>query len=149
LTEVAGYAALFLVVVFAVLLIACDDIAIMLFARIVARQREMGIRVALGGSRLQLIRQLVAENVLLSVLGGAGSLTFMLLASRVVERLTIPLPDTARAMFDWRVLAFRILTALATTHPVDVRSEQCERSYRSHCFNEQWLCQSTVSDDAG
>jgi len=115
LSSQATQAALFLVVVFSILLIACDDIAIMLFARIAARQREMGIRVALGGSRARLIRQLVSENVLLSILGGAGAMIFILLASRLIERLAVQLPDSTRAAFDWRVLAFTILTSLATT----------------------------------
>ena len=111
----ASLAALFLVVVFTVLLIACDDIAIMLLARITARQREMGIRVALGGSRMQLIRQLVSENILISILGGSGAMIFALLAARLIERLPISLPDASRVVFDWRVLVFAILTSLATT----------------------------------
>jgi predicted permease len=111
----ASLAVLFLVIVLSVLLIACDDIAIMLFARIAARRREMGIRVALGGGRLQLIRQLVSENVLLSILGGTGAMIFILLAARSIERLGIPLPETSRMIFEWRVLAFTILTSLATT----------------------------------
>ena len=110
----AGFA-LFLLVVLTVLLIACDDIAIMLLARIAARQREMGIRLALGGSRNQLIAQLLSENILLSILGGVGAMIFVLLASRLIERLQIPLPDTSRAVFDWRVLLFTIFISLATT----------------------------------
>jgi predicted permease len=115
LGDLATFAALFLVVVFTILLIACDDIAIVLLARIAARQREMGIRVALGGTRVQLIRQLISENILLSILGGAGAMIFMLLASRLIERLPVQLPDTSKAVFDWRVLVFTILTSLAAT----------------------------------
>lgn len=111
----ASLASLFLVVVFSVLLIACDDIAIMLLARIAVRQREMGVRVALGGSRMQLIRQLISENILISILGGTGATIFVLLASRLIERLPISLPDTSRIVFDWRVLVFTILISLATT----------------------------------
>jgi putative ABC transport system permease protein len=105
----------FLVVVFTLLLIACDDIAIMLFARIMARQREMGIRVALGGRRSQLVRQLLAENILISILGGAGAMILILLASRLIERLPVTLPDMSRAIFEWRTLTFTILISLATT----------------------------------
>ncbi len=116
LSSAAVLVSFFFVVVCTVLLIACDDIAIMLFARILARQREMGIRVALGGSRLQLIRQLLAENLLLSILGGVGAMIFILLSSRVIERLLpIPLPDISRTVFDWRVLTFTIFASLSTT----------------------------------
>jgi predicted permease len=111
----ASLASLFLVVVFSVLLIACDDIAIMLLARVAARQREMGIRVALGGSRTQLVRQLVSENILMSILGGTGAMIFALLAARLIERLPISVPEASRAVFDWRVLVFTVLTSLATT----------------------------------
>lgn len=113
-----GYAvtvSIFLVIVFSVFLIGCDDIAIMLFARISERQREMGVRVALGGSRAQLIRQLLAENILLSILGGTGAMIFILLTARLVERLPIPLPDTSSMVFEWRSLLFTALISLATT----------------------------------
>lgn len=113
--DLAVLVSFFLVVVFTVLLIACDDIAIMLFARIMARQREMGIRVALGGRRSQLVWQLLAEHILLSILGGAGAMIFILLVSRLIERVPIMLPDISRAIFEWRMLTFTILTSLATT----------------------------------
>jgi putative ABC transport system permease protein len=115
MSGLATIASFFLVVVFTVLLIACDDIAIMLFARITARQREMGIRVALGGSRFQLVRQLVSENILLAILGGAGAMIFILAAARLIERLPIAVPDAPRIVFNWRVLVFTTLTSLATT----------------------------------
>jgi predicted permease len=113
----ASLIAFFMVGVFVVLLIACDDIAILLVARIAARQREIGVRLALGASRAQLVRQLVAENLLLALLGGAGAVTFSLLSARVIERLPFqsPIPDSSRLTLDWRVFLFATALSLATT----------------------------------
>src|SRR5262245_16016007 len=113
----ASLIAFFMVGVLVVLLIACDDIAILLMARISARQREMGIRLALGASRSQLVRQLVAENLLIAALGGAGAMMFALLSARAFENLPFQLPahESFRLTVDWRVLLFATVTALAST----------------------------------
>jgi predicted permease len=98
-----------------VLLIACANIANLLLARAAARSGEMAVRLSIGGSRRQLIAQLLAESGLLGLIGGALSL--------VVARVTLGamaaiLPPVAAATFDVHldttVLLFTALLAFVT-----------------------------------
>jgi putative ABC transport system permease protein len=116
-TGAATVISLFVAGVAVVLMIACDNIAILLLARIAARRREVGIRLALGATRSQLVRQLILENLMLSLLGGAGAMLVALATARIVERLPLPLPmpNAFSLTFDWRVIAFGTLISLATT----------------------------------
>jgi predicted permease len=116
-TVLAAVAALFVATVAIVLMIACDNIAILLLARIAARRREIGIRLALGATRGQLVRQLISENLILSLLGGVGALIVALVTARIIEGLPLPLPlpNAFSLTFDWRVIVFATLISLATT----------------------------------
>jgi predicted permease len=115
--QFALFAALLLGAVAVVLMIACDDIAILLLAKMTSRRREVGIRLALGASRTQIIRQFIAENLILSALAGLGAMIVALGATRIIERLPlpVPMPDAFHLTFGWRVVVFATLLSLAAT----------------------------------
>jgi len=120
ITGMGTVVSLFLVVVMGVvcllLLIACSNVANLLLARGVARQREMALRLSLGAGRGRVVRQLLTESISLGVIAG---LVGLLVATWLVEMFMLvevpsPLPVELDLAIDYRVLCFTLGASLVT-----------------------------------
>ena len=98
-----------------ILMIACANVANLLLSRAAAREKEIGIRSALGAAQSRIVRQFLTESVLLAMIGGAIGLIF---AASGISLLKFALPaDTPRLMdihLDWRVLCFTAALSVFT-----------------------------------
>ena len=99
-----------------VLIIACANVANLLLARASSRAREIAIRLAVGASRMRLVRQLLLESLMLAVLGGLLGVVFGYAGIRFLQRIQIPtdLPVVISVQLDHRVLAFSLIAALVS-----------------------------------
>jgi putative ABC transport system permease protein len=103
-----------------VLLIGCVNVANLMLARGAERRKEFAIRRAMGASSARLARQLLAESLMLSALGGAAGLAFAFWASRVLTHVlpagfaTLPMRPLDAVGLDARVVGFTFLIACVT-----------------------------------
>jgi predicted permease len=111
-----GFIAGLMIVVGLVLVIACANVANLLLARGAGRQREIAVRLAVGASRARLVRQLVTESVMLSMLGAAAGLVFSMWIMAAISRIELPIPIPVNVHLgpDWRVLVFTIGLSLGS-----------------------------------
>jgi putative ABC transport system permease protein len=98
-----------------VLLIACANVANLLLARAVDRQKEIAVRMALGAGRIRIVRQLVIESLVLATVGGGAGL---LMASWAVSLLTTAtvagLPRIQNVAVEWPVVLFALAISVVT-----------------------------------
>ena len=105
-------ASLLLVIVGLVLAIACSNLATLLLVRGAARAKEVSVRLAMGATRRQLVRHLLTESLLLSLVGGIAGCVLAWWAMRALQ--AIDLPFRIDLSLDYRVLAFAIVLSLVT-----------------------------------
>ncbi len=120
-SPVRGAMLLLLVAVGLVLVMAATNVANLGLGRAVQRESEFAVRAALGGGRRHLIRQLVAENVLLAALGGLGGLGLAWLGVRALVGLAPEeLPRLSAIRLDLEVLLFTAATVLAAGFAIGI-----------------------------
>jgi predicted permease len=116
LTSIAAFFALLMAVVALLLMIACANVASLLLARGSTRVQEFAIRMSIGAGRGRLIRQMLTETLLLSVLGTAAGLALNYSLTRLLNSASLPMPFPLQLSIqpDSRLLVYSALIAVAS-----------------------------------
>ena len=127
LVSMYGYRmlAIFSVVTLLTVLIVCANVANLLIARAVVRQRELALRQSLGASRVRVVRGLIAEGLILSVTAWLAACLFAWWVSRAVATYLIPAIAPGPVVFppltpDWTVIGYALVLAMLCTIAVTV-----------------------------
>src|SRR6267142_1049353 len=95
------------------LLIGCANVANLLLARGLVRQREIAVRMAIGAGSGRIVRQFLTESCVLAVFGGLGGYALTAIAWEILPTLApASIPRLAAARADWTILGFAMMTAL-------------------------------------
>lgn len=95
-----------------IILLALVNVANLLLARASGRQRAMAVRLAMGATRSRMIRQLLTESMILSLVSGVVGVLTAIAALHFVQFLPARIPRLAEVQVDWTVLAFALLVSL-------------------------------------
>lgn len=108
--------AMLLLLAFAVLVVACANVAGLLASKAPARAREMSLRLAIGAGRGRIVRQLLTESFILALLGAAGGAAVGYAGIRLMSQMTVVADAAVDLSFqlDYRVLSFGLATAVAS-----------------------------------
>jgi putative ABC transport system permease protein len=131
-----------LAVVGIVLLIACFNVAGLLLARASERQREIGVRSALGASRARILRQLVTEGILLAAIGGAAALILSAWSADLLSAFSLPspIPQRLHIAFNSHQLWFTLaLVAIAGITPALIPALQASRADLVQVIRQQTM----------
>jgi predicted permease len=138
----AVFVSLLMAVVGVVLLIACSNAANLQLARALGREREIALRLTLGASRLRIVRQLLTESVLLSLLAGVVGVVLAVWTMEALSLLpvpTLPIPMSfEKPALSWGVLRFALLVStisgllLGLVPALRVRQLDLQSSIKTH-----------------
>jgi predicted permease len=131
LAEIRPVAWIALAVVGIVLVIACFNVAALLMARVTERQKELGVRCAVGASRGRILRQLVTEGFLLAAVSGIASLVVASWSEQLLATFSLPspIPQRLNLQVDGVVIAYTaVLVAIAGVLPAILPALQATRA---------------------